>query len=138
MKHETMVVVIAPFLSRTIELGKSGSEAGAVDQCSRMRARPPCHVREEPPEKTFRFHDVPWFQRVFMVSKEPSFFRCQMSSEALPNFCEDQVAIAISDDSYIASACDRVRSLINQKAGLVWKPRCSLPSLHIKKIGDVT
>ena len=79
MKHETMVVVIAPFLSRTIELGKLGSEAGAVVQSLEMRARPHCHVREEPPEKTFRFHDVPWFQRVFMVSEEPSFFDCQMS-----------------------------------------------------------
>ena len=59
MKLEPRVVFIAPLLSRTIELGKSGSEAGAVVQSSEMRARPPCHVHEKPPEKIFRFHDIP-------------------------------------------------------------------------------
>ena len=48
------------------------------------------------------------------------------------------MANATGDDFCHPSACDRVRSLMNQKAGLLPKPRRFPPSLHIKQIGDLT
>ena len=43
-----------------------------------MRAAWRYRVLEEPPEKTFGFYDIPWFQYVFMVFEEPNFFGCQI------------------------------------------------------------
>ena len=138
-----MTAVIAPL--RAMRLNRvCKSEADAVFQgygikFQKMRARGPRHLLGEPPEKNFRLHDNPWLQYVFLIFEEPGFFGCQISLRGFfPIFVRITWPIQSVNDLCHPSACDRVRSMINQKTGFLRKPRCSSPLLHIKQNGDVT